>query len=321
MSEWIHSVLAQNEAVVAGTVVSYDLPVNPLSFILMTLRFQQNKADVQLDWDNVDAMLAKVEVLYKGSAVFSANGSDIEALQCSMFGYEPWICNRLGADDEYTSFTFLIPLTRRLYSPQEAFFRSSRGELILQVTYQAAFTDIDGVTAQFETVELPDASPGRFLKVTTLSVTPAAAGELDVELPIGNLLAAVLFWGTTIPSADANVQTLTYLQILRNNVRRYYSHTNFESWRQIPGLRFKPPVAHGYHMHQIDGAAYAQYMDTMPVKYRNDRCLQHQFITFDPTLDGEYLFDTAGSSDLVARIYAGDTNPLRVLPCELVAGA
>jgi len=320
MAEWIHSVLAQNEAVTQNTVISYDLPVNPLSFILLTLRFQQNKADVQMDWDKVDALLAKVEVLYKGSAVFSANGSDIEALQCGFFGYEPWITNRLGADDEYTFFTFLIPLTRKLYSPAEAFPRSMRGELILQVTYQAVFAEVDNVSAQIETVELPDASPSQYLRVTTLSVTPTAAGEMDVELPIGNLLAGVLFFGTTIPLADANTQTLTYAQMLADNVRRYFSHTNFECWRQLAALKFKPPISHGYHMHQIDAAAYAQYMDTSVVKYRNDRCIQHLFWNFDPTEDGLYLFNTAGLSDLVARIYAGDTSALRVLPLELVKG-
>lgn len=318
MAEFIHSVLAQNEAVVAGTVVSYDLPVNPLSFILLTLRFQQNKADVQMDWDKVDAMLSKVEVLKEGSATFSANGSDIEGLNMMLFGYEPWINNRYGDDDEYTFYTFLIPMTRKLYSPTEVFPKTARGELILQITYAGSFTDIDGVSAQIETVELPDASPERFLKVMTLSVTPTAAGELDVELPIGNILSSVLFWGTTVPLADANVQTLTYSQLLIDNLRKYISHTNFESWRQLAGLRHKPPSAHGYHIHQLDGASYAQYMDTSVVKYRNDRTLQHLWWDFDPTRDGLYLINTSGFSSFVARIYAGDTNPLRVLPCELL---
>lgn len=318
--EFIHSVLAQNEAVTAGTVISYDLPVNPLSFILLTLRFQQDKADLQMDWDNVDAMVSKVEVLYKGSAIFSASGSDVEGLDANLLGYVPWIHNRFGADDEYTYFTFLIPFGRKLYSPQECFPRSTRGELILQITYQAAFSEIDNVSAQIETIEIPDAGPERFLRVTTLSVTPTAAGEMDVELPIGNVLAGVLFWGTTVPLADANVQTLTYSQLLADNVRRYFSHTNFECWNQLAAVRHRPPIAHGYHIHQIDGATYAQYMDTSVVKYRNDRSIQHKWWDFDPMRDGTFLFDTAGLSDLVARIYAGDTSALRVLPCELVAG-
>lgn len=319
MAEFIHSVLAQNEAVTAGTVISYDLPVNPLSFILCTLRFQQNKADLQMDWDNVDAMISKIEILYKGSAIWSSNGSDLEAVDAMLLGFVPWIHNRYGDDNEYTYFTFLIPLGRRLYDPRECFPRSTRGELILQVTYQSAFSEIDGVSAQFETVELPDATPERFLRVTTLSVTPTAAGEMDVELPIGNLLAAVMFFGTTYPLADANTQTLTYSQLLIDNQRRYFSHTNFECWNQLAAMRYKAPTEHGYHIHQLDSAAYAQYMDTSVVKYRNNRAVQHLMWDFDPMRDDLYLLNTQGASDIVARIYAGDTNALRVLPCELVA--
>ncbi len=318
MSEFIHSPLVQNEAVVAGTVVSYDLPVNPLSFILVTLRFQQDKANLQLDWDNVDAMIAKLEVLYKGSPVFSANGSDIEALDCMLLGYEPWITNRLGADNEYTFFTFLVPLTRFLYSARECFPRSTRGELILQITYQAAFSEIDNVSLQAETVELPDATPSQYLRTTTLTVTPTAAGEMDVEIPIGNRIAGILFFGTTVPIADANLQTLTYVQLLVDNQRRYFSQTNFENWRQLAALKHKPPISHGYHIHQIDGSAFAQYMDTSVVKYRNDRCIQHLYLDFDPMLDGAYFLETSGHSDVVVRIYAGDTSALRVLPLELI---
>lgn len=316
--EFIHSVLAQYQTVTAGTVISYDLPVNPLSFIMVTLKFQQDKANIQLDWDNVDAMIAKLEVLYKGSPIFSANGSDIEALQCMLMGYEPWIHNRYGDDDDFNYFTFLIPMGRKLYGPEECFPRSTRGELILQITYQAAFSDIDGVYACIETVELPEANPNRYLRVTTLSITPTAVGELDVELPIGNPIAAVMFFGTTNPLADAWTQTLTYSQLLVDNMRHYFSQTNFPNWNQLAGLRYKPPIAHGYHIHQIDGATYAQYMDTSVVKYRNDRSLQHLWWDFDPNRDDMYLLQTAGKSDVIARIYAGDTNALRVLPCELI---
>jgi len=317
-SEFIHSPLVQNETVTAGTVVSYDLPVNPLSFILVTLRFQQNKANLQMDWDNVDAAIAKLEVLFRGSPIFSANGSDIEALQCLLLGYEPAITNRLGADNEYTFFTFLIPMTRHLYSPKECFPRSTRGELIMQITYQAAFSEIDNVSLQVETVELPEATPSQYMRVTTLSVTPTAAGEMDVELPIGNRLAGVLFFGTTVPLADTNTQTLQYSQLLIDNQRRYFSQTNFETWRQLAALRHKPAIAHGYHFHQIDGSAFAQYMDTSIVKYRNDRGIQHLFWDFDPMMDGMYELETSGASDVVARVYAGDTNALRVLPLEII---
>lgn len=316
--EFIHSVLAQNETVTAGTVITYDLPVNPLSFILVTLNFRQNKANQALDMDNVDAMVSKIEVLYKGSAIYSSSGSDLVAVGAMLAGFEPWTQNAMGGDDDYRSYTFLLPLGRRPYDPTECFPRSTRGELVLQITYQAAFTDIDGVFCQLETVELPDASPSRYLRVTTLSVTPSAVGELDIELPIGNLISEVLFWGTTKPVANANVRTIQYSQLLVDNVRHYYSQTNYESMRQLAALRTRPLIAHAYHYHQLQEAAYAQWDFVSENQYRNDWLCEHLMWELDPLRDGSYVMDTAGKSDVVARIYAGDTNPLRVLPCELV---
>lgn len=318
MAIFTHSVLEQNSTVTANTVFTADLPVNPLSFIILTTKFFQNKADVQLDWDNVDAMIDKVEVLYKGSPIYSSNGSDLEAVDNTILGFEAWICNRLGDDNERTWMSYIIPLGRRPYDPRECFPRSVRGELQLQITWASSFTDIDNVELQIETVELPEATPERYMRITTLSVTPTAAGEMDVELPIGNTIAAVLFWGTTVPSGSTATRTLQYSQLLLDNQRTYISQTNFESWRQLPALLHKPPIAHGYHIHQLDGAAYAQYMDTSVVKYRNDRALQHQLWDFDPLRDGTYLLDTGPYNQIVARIYAGDTNALRVLPVELI---
>ena len=157
MAKFIQSILAHDEAVVAGTVVTYDLPVNPLSHILITLKYTQDLANDLVSFANVMAMIAKVEVLYKGSAVFSMNG--IDAVACGIFvnGFESWVVNAGGNDNDERAFTFLVPMTRTLYSPAECFPRTTRGELVLQITYQAAFGDIDVVRAQIETVELPDA--------------------------------------------------------------------------------------------------------------------------------------------------------------------
>ena len=163
--EFIHSVLAQNESVAVGTVVSYDLPVNPLSHIMITVKAQQN--------------LANVATL--------------------LLGFEQWGVNAHGNDDDYRTIMYLVPLGRKLYWPREAFPRSTRGELILQITYGDPFGGWSDHKVQIETVEMPDAAPERFLRMTTLSVSATAAGELDVEIPIGNPISDLILFGTTIP--------------------------------------------------------------------------------------------------------------------------
>jgi len=69
--EFIQSIMAHDVAVTLGTVVTYDLPVSPLSHILLTLktaRLDTAITDVPL-FMTIPAILSRIEVLYKGSAV------------------------------------------------------------------------------------------------------------------------------------------------------------------------------------------------------------------------------------------------------------
>lgn len=318
MALFTHSVLAPNEAVTAGTVVSYDLPVNPLSHILITLRFAQNQADTQLTFANIAAMLSKIEVLYKGSAVFSMNG--IDALACGIFlnNFESWGVNAYGIDNDLRSFTFLVPFGRKLYAPDECYPASTRGELILQLTYQAAFVQIDAVYAQIETVELPSAAPSKFLRMTTLSLTPSAAGQVDIDLPIGNMLSDLVLYGTTIPCATVETTTIDELEIRINNDERYYSRTFFETLHNMAGRLRAAPGYWGSHTHDITDAAYAQYMDTTAPDPCDHILAHHLHVPFDVLGDGTYLLDAKGLSSFELRIQAGDTNAIRVIPCEIV---
>jgi len=316
--EFIHSVLAQNETIAVGTVVSYDLPVNPLSHILLTFKFRQNLADKRLPWEQIPACISKIEVLYKGSAIYSMSG--IDAFVCGLFinKFQSWGTNAGGDNDDERSLTFLIPLTRVLYSDEECFPRSTRGELILQITYAAVFADIDTTKAQIETVELPDAAPIQYLRMTTLSVTPSAVGELDIELPIGNPISDLVLFGTTIPLAAADLATLEYVQILVDNYRRFYSHANFETLHNMAGRLHPGPDRWAYHTHLMSAASATGYSRTLPVDAENHCLKQHLHVPFDIFGDGKYILDTAGKSDVVCRVYAGDQNPIRCIPCEIV---
>jgi hypothetical protein len=321
MKTFTHSVIAQNETVAVSTQPSYDLPVNPLSFILLTLRFAQNLANTQLAFANIAAMLSKVEVLYKGSAIFSMSGPDLFALNIMINGFESWGINANGDDNELRSYTYLIPFGRGLYLADECFPKTQRGELVLQITYAAAFTNIDGVTAQIEAVELNEATPSKFMKCTTLAVTPAATGQLDIQLPTGNLITDLILFGTTIPTGSTATVTIGDVQIRRNNSEYMYGKTNFETLHNMAGIWTIMPTIWGSHIHQIDGAAFAQYMDSSPVK-QNDHVLSnylHMVFDVDRTL--EYALDAKDVKDLVLRVTAGDLNAIRVVPCEIVGVA
>ncbi len=319
--EFIHSVLAHDETVAVGTVISYDLPVNPLSHTLLTLKYAQNKANDKLLFSNVLAMVSRIEVLYKGSAVFSMSGLDAYACGILVNHFESWGMNNDGNDNDERALTLLIPHTRHLYSPSECYPRTTRGELILQITYAAAFTDIDTVFAQIETVEIPEAAPEQFIKMTTLAVTPTAAGQLDIELPIGNRLSELVLWGETIPAADADTATLDKLEILIDNINRFYAESNIETIHNMAGRMFAAPGYHGYHVHRLAAAAFAQWDDTTPVIPADHAISNHLHLPFDIFRDGRFALETAGKSDVIVRIDAGDTGAIRVIPVEIVASA
>lgn len=314
-----HSVVVPNESVTANTSPSYDLPVSPLSHCLVTVKFAQNVANTQLSFANIAAMLSKLEVLYKGSGVFSTNGLDMLAVGLMVCDFESWGINTLGDDNELRSFTFLVPFGRQLYSPVECYPGTARGELIIQVSWAASFTEIDGVSLQVEAVELPDAHPERFLKVTTSAVTPTATGDFDVELPIGNQISDVVLWGTTIPLVDAATTTIEEVQIRKNNSEFMYSRTYFETLHNMAGRLRAAPGFWAKHKHQLDDAAYAQYMDSTAVKPDNHILSNHLLVPFDTRRDGVHILRTDDAKDLNIRIKAGDLNPVRVIPCEVVA--
>lgn len=319
--EFIHSILENDQPVAAGDIKSYDLPVNPLSHTLVTLKYTRTDAaaDGIPTYPVVFALLPKIEVLYKGSAIFSMSGQDAVACGLLVNGFESWGHNYLGVALEETSFTFLVPMGRVLYDPRECFPRSTRGELILQLTYSAALTGVTALKAQIETIELPEAAPERFLRMTTLVKTTSVAGETDVELPIGNPISELVMFGEVFPAGTADDATLGFIQILVDNYRRFYSHTNFESIHNMAG-RMRPPPGFWFgHQHWLEALTSLtgwQFPGNHLLK-------EYVHLPFDIFRDGMYSLETAGKSDVIVRINVDTAaeQSMRVIPCEIVSAS
>jgi len=314
-----HSVVVPDETVTAGTSPSYDLPVSPMSHCLLTIKFAQNQANTQLTFANIAAMLDKVEVLYKGSAVCSLSGIDLLACGLLVCDFETWGVNLTGGDNDLLAFTFLIPFGRQMYSPVECYPSQSRGELVLQVNWAASFTQIDGVTLQVEAVELPDAHPERFLKMTTSHVTFVGTTEQDIELPIGNEISDIVLWGTTIPALDVATRTIAKVQIRKNNSEYMYSQTNFETLHNMSGRLRAAPGYYGSHTHQMTAAAFAQYDHVSAASPANHILANHLLVPFDVRRDGVHMLRTDDANDLNIRIKPDVAAAVRVIPCEVVS--
>lgn len=321
--EFIQSIQAHDVAIVLGTVVTYDLPVHPLSHILITLkgaRLDTAVTDVPPPMGLV-LTLARIEVLYKGSAIYSLSGIDCFASSLFVNGYESWGQNAVDVENGEWAQTLLVPMTRILYSPTECFPKTTRGELILQLTYAAANAEFDDLRLQIETVELPDASPNQFIKQTTLSATPTANVPFDVPLPIGNDISDIVIWQHQIQAGISDVAAIDKAEILVDNVNHFYPESFTECLQNMAGRKRCPPGYWGAHTHKLMGATFAQGDQTSAPKPENHEIACYMHMPFDIFRNGDYALKTAGASDINLRLDVSAFGAIRVIPVEVLSAA
>lgn len=323
MPFYIKSVLSSERAVVAGEQVTYDLPVNPLSYIDLRLTALQNALNTIVSPANLLADITSVEVLWRGSSIISGSLADIVRMAGALTGYWPDFQNHGNLANQRVSMVFKIPFGRRLFWPQEILPPVRRGELQLRLTYAAAFTNQASLIEHVETCEVPDAAPVRFLKYTTFPKTPTVAGDHDVDLPIGNPIIGALLFSTTVPAGTAETTSIDAVKLLMDNVEFFYS---LSRWEEVHADFLRRLSSNGAlariwnHEHMYDPTAVAANQTTDRAQGATFDLRQYGWLEFDPLIDPEmaYALITAGRSRVHLRISADDVQPIRVLPVEVV---
>ncbi len=302
MARFIHSVVVSNEAIPGGTVTTHDLPVNPLSHINIVLQWVTGVAHTTIE--NVLGMITQIEVLFKGSAVFSASGLDAYALARFLLGRAEHEDNMSGSTTEARWLSVPILFGRVPYAPEEAFPASQRGALQLRITWAALHADVTNLLMLVESVELPEATPSKFLKATTL-VQTAVIGQMDIELPIGNEIHALMTYQTTKPTAAAFTSTIGHIEILADNTQIYYN-SHFWEGAKAQLQHWTDPI------YRLEAAgAILTNTDLYP----------HLWLPFDVLKDGQYILETAGLASLIFRYDAEAADAIRVIPVELLTVA
>jgi hypothetical protein len=318
---FLRQVIVQNETINVSSVRTDDLPVNPLSMILVTIRCT-NSIAVLSNFSTIAAILSlvtKIEVLYKGSAIMSGSAADLIRLGAFMLKNAPVQLAANIVDANSRGITIPILLGRRPFWADECFPAVRRGDLQLQITTGALPTGIATPTLQVETIELLEATPTRFMKATTVSKTPSATGDHDVDLPIGNKIAAVLLFGTTVPSGASFNASFSQLRLLLDNVEAYYARTNWETLHNELQRRLSEGVQSASHLHEENAAAaYAQFALTFNQPGVVGFFDQYAFLDFDPWTDGEWFLETAGRARVHLRINAAVADAIRLMPVEIL---
>jgi len=321
MPNLLRTRLVQDEAITAGGAVrSDDLPVNPLSVILYTIRAQVSAANTLASLTNLLGVISRVEVLYKGQAIVSASLNDLYAVAYYLLGNAPLQGRKSdAAANARVWITIPILFGRLPLNLKECFPAVRRGEFQLQSTPAASFTNLTLPTLQVETIELLEAAPERFLKYTTISKTPSAAGDHDVDLPIGNPFDKLILFGTTVPVDGSENASFAQLRLLLDNVEYGYAFSNWESLKGHESLWCTPDWQGSEGSVRTGAVAPAANELLEPYQWPTAFLRQYACLPFGLRQMDDMLLMTEGRSRVHLRITADVADAIRVLPVELLA--
>lgn len=319
MATFLRTVLVQNRDELADRTFQEDLPVNPLSQILFTLRALKNGVDVDAGLNDLFAMVPDLAVTFRGQDVIRGSLQDLAVLNAIVSGWVPNGYAQLAGDNTILSLTVPLGFSRVPYWREEAFPASRRGDLILEVQVDAAVGQVDGLNLQIETTELLEEAPMRFLKYARSQQTFVTTGQERVPLPIGNPLFGVMLFGTTVPTAALRTATWEQLRLKIDNVEAFYARANWDSLHGELRRRLMGDARSlQEHVHRFNGAA-AAFADTLSLQRGAvDVLEQYAYLDFDPLKDGEFALDTRGRADVQIQRDAGTADLGRFYPIEMV---
>ncbi len=324
MANMVRSVIQQDVAVAASTTLApIILPVNPLSFLLFTVRALNNTGTLT-DFNLLEQFMAfftNIEVRFKGHVIIGGRLRNLAILNALLTKFVPVQGNLVETNNDVRFATFILSFSRRPYWRDEAFPAVRSGELTLHIESGAAPAGLDGFTIQVETVELLGVNPSRFLKYTTQTAVFSATGQNDIDLPIGNPILGILLDATTVPVGASFNGTAGQMRILVDNVETDYTLTNWETLHGELGRRLQGQYDWLSHFHSLVDAAAGE-IDTRHGQHAAESIENFAYMDFDPLEDMSYVLPTEGKSRVQLRVTADVADTLRIIPVEMfnVAG-
>ena len=291
---FLHELSVTERTLAAGENGPFDLPVNPVSFLLLHVRADAGVAAP--DFNQLLGHIERLVVSFKGTQIVSMSGVDLVRMVHRIWGRGINIENFNAVAPGLVSFTLPIPFSRKPYWPKEAFPATRRGEFTVQITRTAALTNIANPVFAVESVQLLEAEPTQFLKMVTLS-RAVAIGDADFELPIGNPFLALQIFSPTAMGNTPISETIRRMRLLLDNVEYDYADTAFDVARSIGFLR------------SSDNGEFSG----LPSLMRN-----YVYMDFDPLMDESYIVDTEGRASVRLRFVPDVSGTVRVTPLELV---
>ena len=323
MFRW--SKIVQNEDFGGDVTRTYDLGVNPLSCLLISLRMLNDTGTLanMVSYLTAAAAMLKVQVLFRGEAVISANGQDLAALSYLRQGCLFPQSTHANTNNDRRCVVLPLFFGRRAFDVETCFPASQRGDLVLQVDVDDAATGYDDLQMQVEMLELLDAKPSRFERTLSIAHTFPATGTREVELfpTPGNRCRGLLIWGTTGVTGGTPAPTWGTVHVRADGIEMGYQSANFDTLVGRYALWGRQPPVYDAHKHIVttDGNVQAELATLAgPYAINSGGWEKYAFLDFDPTRDDRY---SVNLSD-IKRFQVGGDNVLaeavRVLQIDSV---
>jgi len=313
--------IVQDEVTLAATgeITAIDLPVNPLSFLLLTILLERPDEDATAAHrilSDVFLGIGDIRIDHDGEQIIQGSLADLAMTNALLCGYHPHVAFFAGLG-QLQSATFLLSFSRKPYWPKEAYPATSRGRF----KFRLNVTDISpgsatAMSMQLEALELIEEQPEQYLKYTTLTRALAATGRQRVPLPLGNQIVGVTLFNPATEITATEQSAWGKVQVVKDNVQQYYVESNWEALRGDVAMRIALARLWGGHQHASDGIVAVVGHELLQL---NTPPAQYGYLDFDPLKDDYYLLDTAGVSDLELDLNSDvSTGTARYLPIELV---
>lgn len=318
---FLHSIVAPNTDLVASAdITPLDLPVNPLSFLLLHLEVtNQNPAAIGTysAIDDILTQITNINVKHRGENIVQGSLRDLIAVNAVAFGAHPFAYRAVNTNGAIRGLVVPICMGRRPYDPVSCFPATTRGNLRFELTAGADGAAYSDINFSLEAVELIETEPKEYVKYTTSSRT-SVAGQFDAPLPIGNPLLGIMGFDTGLAANTNTNRSWGTIKLLKDNVEQYYPLSDVEVLAGMLGLQMKHnPHAWLGHIHQInDGAALSDSDDAEILASTN--FMGYFYLDFDPLHDGTYQLETQGAADLKIRGNGDEATAVRYLPLERV---
>lgn len=318
-ANFIHSVIVEEQDPAADAILEHDLPVNPLSGLLLEIKPLNNTASLTQYQASMGLLEAfnSIRVLWRGQTILDVSGLDLWMALLHRWKITINQSNQVTVDNARRSLVVPILFGRHWGDRTEGIPKTNSGELVLRLDVDVAGTGYDDLRYQIEALQLPDARFTHFTRVTTISQTFAATGQNDVVLPTEWDKRGILLFNTTPFNGTTPTPGLGRVSLLVNGVEHGYSSTDIERLRGIYGALGKIHPRYDEHRHLLEGTGAAGDLTSEPWQV-DFPFTKYAYMDFDFTGDDSYNLQTRGESRVVLRSVAEVAEAMRILPIEKV---